>query len=50
MKVREMFGKFAEATHTGIHLEPIKAGPRTSSCTRIQIDKYWRGVVLRRER
>ncbi|CRZ16944.1 UvrD-helicase domain-containing protein [Mycolicibacterium neworleansense] len=45
-KVRDVFGKFAEATHTGIHLEPIKAA-RDKRLHSIRIDKYWRGVVLK---
>lgn len=32
-KVGEVFGKFAEATHTGIHLEPIRSA-RANGCTR----------------
>ena len=47
-KVREVFSKFAEATHTGIHLEPIKAA-RDKRLHSIRIDSYWRGVVLKQD-
>lgn len=47
-KVREVFGKFAEATHTGIHLEPIKSA-RDKRLHSIRIDNYWRGVVLKQD-
>jgi hypothetical protein len=47
-KVREVFGKFAEATHTGIHLEPIKSA-RDKRLYSIRIDNYWRGVVLKQD-
>jgi superfamily I DNA/RNA helicase len=47
-KVRDVFGKFAEATHTGIHLEPIKAA-RDKRLYSIRIDNYWRGVVLKQD-
>lgn len=47
-KVREVFGKFAEATHTGIHLEPIKSA-RDKRLHSIRIDGYWRGVVLKQD-
>lgn len=47
-KVREVFGKFAEATHTGIHLEPIKSA-KDKRLHSIRIDSYWRGVVLKQD-
>lgn len=47
-KVREVFGKFADATHTGIHLEPIKSA-RDKRLHSIRIDNYWRGVVLKQD-
>lgn len=45
VKISEVFGKFAESTHTGIHLEKIAAArhPRYRS---IRIDNFWRGIVL----
>ena len=44
-KVGEVFGEFEAATHTGLHLEPIKnaRNPRYRS---IRIDRGWRGIVL----
>lgn len=47
-KVREVFGKFADATYTGIHLEPIKSA-RDKRLHSIRIDSYWRGVVLKQD-
>jgi hypothetical protein len=47
-KVREVFGKFAEATHTSIHLEPIKSA-KDKRLHSIRIDSYWRGVVLKQD-
>jgi AAA domain/UvrD-like helicase C-terminal domain len=47
-KVREVFGKFAEATHTGVHLEPIRSA-RDKRLHSIRIDNYWRGVVLKQD-
>lgn len=44
-KVSEVFGKFAEATHAGIHLERIQ-NVRDDRLRSIRIDKYWRGIVL----
>lgn len=45
VKISEVFGKFADATHAGIHLEKINAArhPRYRS---IRIDNFWRGIVL----
>lgn len=45
VKISQVFGKFAEATHSGIHLEKINAArnPRYRS---IRIDNFWRGIVL----
>lgn len=45
VKISEVFGRFADATHTGIHLEKINAArhPRYRS---IRIDNFWRGIVL----
>ena len=44
-RVIEVFDKFDEATHTGVHLEKIDnaRNPRFKS---IRIDKSWRGIVL----
>lgn len=47
-KVQEIFGKFAEATHTGIHLEPIKSA-KDKRLYSIRIDSYWRGVVFKQD-
>ncbi|MEW1736594.1 UvrD-helicase domain-containing protein [Nocardia beijingensis] len=45
VKISEVFGRFADATHTGIHLEKINSArhPRYRS---IRIDNFWRGIVL----
>ncbi|WP_054815483.1 3'-5' exonuclease [Nocardia arizonensis] len=45
VKISEVFGRFADATHTGIHLEKINTAryPRYRS---IRIDNFWRGIVL----
>ncbi len=44
-KLGAVFGEFEAATHTGLHLEPIKnaRNPRYRS---IRIDRGWRGIVL----
>jgi len=47
-KVQEVFGKFAAATHTGIHLEPIKSA-KDKRLHSIRIDGYWRGVVFKQD-
>ncbi|WP_278314784.1 3'-5' exonuclease [Lolliginicoccus levis] len=44
-KVSDVFGKFAEATHAGIHLERIQ-NVRDDRLRSIRIDKFWRGIVL----
>ena len=44
-RVGEVFAKFEEATHTGLHLEKI-AGARDHRFRTIRIDQFWRGVVL----
>ncbi|MEU4433483.1 UvrD-helicase domain-containing protein [Nocardia rhamnosiphila] len=45
VKISEVFGKFADSTHTGIHLEKINA-PRHPRYRSIRIDGFWRGIVL----
>ena len=44
-RVTEVFDEFNNATHTGLHLEPINnaRNPRYRS---IRIDQFWRGIVL----
>lgn len=44
-KVREVFGKFTAATHTGLHLEKVNNAQDPRMRT-IRIDQFWRGVVL----
>ncbi len=44
-RVGEVFAKFEEATHAGLHLEKI-TGARDDRFRTIRIDQYWRGVVL----
>jgi superfamily I DNA/RNA helicase len=44
-RVGEVFAKFEEATHAGLHLEKI-TGARDNRFRTIRIDQYWRGVVL----
>lgn len=44
-RVGEVFAKFEEATHAGLHLEKI-AGARDDRFRTIRIDQFWRGVVL----
>ncbi|MBG0816933.1 UvrD-helicase domain-containing protein [Planomonospora sp. ID82291] len=44
-RVAEVFGKFEEATHTGLHLEKLN-NPKDDRFRTIRIDKFWRGVVL----
>ncbi|ADH68146.1 UvrD-helicase domain-containing protein [Nocardiopsis dassonvillei] len=44
-RVTEVFAKFDEATHTGLHLEKI-ARARDDRFRTIRIDQFWRGVVL----
>jgi hypothetical protein len=44
-RVREVFGKFSEATHAGVHLEKVNKA-RDPRLQTIRIDQFWRGVVL----
>ncbi|MGW8439323.1 UvrD-helicase domain-containing protein [Nocardiopsis sp. NPDC055879] len=44
-RVTEVFAKFEQATHTGVHLEKI-AKARDDRFRSIRIDQFWRGVVL----
>jgi hypothetical protein len=44
-RVSDVFSKFDEATHTGIHLEKV-GNARDDRLRSIRIDKFWRGVVL----
>ncbi|MFG1956936.1 UvrD-helicase domain-containing protein [Nonomuraea sp. NPDC049028] len=44
-KVYEVFGKFAQATHAGLHLEKVN-NARDDRMRTIRIDQFWRGVVL----
>ncbi len=44
-RVSEVFAKFDQATHTGLHLEKI-SGARDDRFRTIRIDQFWRGVVL----
>ena len=44
-RVGEVFSKFEQATHTGLHLEKI-TGARDDRFRTIRIDQFWRGVVL----
>ncbi|WP_285731996.1 UvrD-helicase domain-containing protein [Nocardiopsis sp. ATB16-24] len=44
-RVTEVFAKFEQATHTGLHLEKI-TGARDDRFRTIRIDQFWRGVVL----
>ncbi|MEV6820573.1 UvrD-helicase domain-containing protein [Nocardiopsis dassonvillei] len=44
-RVTEVFAKFEEATHSGLHLEKI-ARARDDRFRTIRIDQFWRGVVL----
>lgn len=48
-RVAEAFGKFEQATHAGIHPEPVQDA-RDDRFRTIRIDLFWRGVVLARER
>ncbi|MFF5262979.1 UvrD-helicase domain-containing protein [Actinomadura viridis] len=43
--VEAAFAKFAQDTHTGLHLEKIN-GSKDPRIRTIRIDHYWRGVVL----
>ncbi|GAA1643216.1 ATP-dependent helicase [Kribbella alba] len=44
-RVSDVFSKFDEATHAGIHLEKV-GNARDDRLRSIRIDKFWRGVVL----
>ncbi|MBG0824925.1 DEAD/DEAH box helicase [Planomonospora sp. ID91781] len=44
-KVYDVFGKFEQATHTGLHLEKVN-NAHDSRMRTIRIDQFWRGVVL----
>jgi hypothetical protein len=44
-RVTEVFEKFSEATHAGVHLERI-ANVRDDRLRSIRIDQFWRGIVL----
>ncbi|MFL1428138.1 MULTISPECIES: UvrD-helicase domain-containing protein [unclassified Nocardiopsis] len=44
-RVGEVFAKFEEAAHAGLHLEKI-TGARDDRFRTIRIDQFWRGVVL----
>lgn len=48
-RVTEVFAKFEQATHTGLHLEKI-TGARDDRFRTIRIDQFWRGVVLAPEK
>ncbi|WP_370012885.1 AAA family ATPase [Nocardiopsis sp. LDBS0036] len=48
-RVGEVFGKFENATHAGLHLEKI-TGARDDRFRTIRIDQFWRGVVLAPEK
>lgn len=45
----EVFSKFQQATHTGLHLEPV-AKARDPRMHTIRITLFWRGVVLAPDR
>jgi len=44
-RVTEVFGKFEQVTHSGLHLEKIN-NARDSRFRSIRIDQFWRGIVL----
>jgi hypothetical protein len=44
-RVSDVFSKFDEATHAGIHLEKV-SNARDDRLRSIRIDRFWRGVVL----
>jgi superfamily I DNA/RNA helicase len=44
-KVEDVFSKFAEHTHAGVHLEKLK-GARDPRCRTIRIDQNYRGIVM----
>ncbi|WP_020519491.1 UvrD-helicase domain-containing protein [Catelliglobosispora koreensis] len=43
-KVYEIFSKFEQATHAGIHLEKIHDAE--DSLRSVRVDQFWRGIVL----
>lgn len=45
-KVRELPGKFEDATHSGVHLEKL-TGARDDRVRTVRVDQFWRGVVVR---
>ncbi|WP_405139919.1 UvrD-helicase domain-containing protein [Sphaerisporangium sp. NBC_01403] len=44
-RVADVFAKFEQATHAGLHLEKLNNG-RDDRIRTIRIDQFWRGVVL----
>ncbi|USY17480.1 AAA family ATPase [Nocardiopsis exhalans] len=44
-RVTQVFAKFEQATHTGLHLEKINHA-RDDRFRTIRVDQFWRGVVL----
>lgn len=44
-KVDELFGKFREATHSGLHLEKYE-GARDPRARTIRVDRHYRGIVM----
>ncbi|MBS2964250.1 AAA family ATPase [Actinocrinis puniceicyclus] len=44
-RVQSVFGKFAEHTFAGLHLEKLQ-NARDERVRTIRIDKFWRGIVL----
>ena len=48
-KVDELFGKFREATHSGLHLEKY-AKSKDPRARTIRVDKQYRGIVVAPER
>ncbi|MCK9925869.1 AAA family ATPase [Frankia sp. Mgl5] len=44
-RVLDVFARFEQATHTGLHLEKI-GNARDDRFRSIRIDKFWRGIVL----
>lgn len=45
-KVRELPGKFEDATHSGVHLEKL-TGAKDDRIRTVRVDRFWRGVVVR---
>ncbi|GAA2665224.1 ATP-dependent helicase [Streptomyces aculeolatus] len=44
-RVAEMFDKFRQHRHAGLHLEKL-AGARDDRIRTVRVDRFWRGVVL----